>query len=184
MESCGIVDATGAPAHVTFHQFRHTFGTRLIESGASEHLVQRLMDHRNARSTRGYAELSDQTKRKEFFKYTRFNNRGDSVLLNPETPTGDAEWMKEQLNRAQVALPNGYCTLPLTQPCEMRNACIDCDSYFVTTVEFLPTHRKQRDETAGLIEKAAAEGNRRLVEKNTPLLKRLDTIVETLESDV
>ena len=184
LETCGIVDASGAPAHVTFHQFRHTFGTRLIESGASEHLVQRLMDHRNARTTRGYAELSDQTKRKEFFKYTRFNNRGDSVLLNPETPTGDAEWMKEQLNRAQVTLPNGYCTLPLTQPCEMRNACIDCDSYFVTTVEFLPTHRKQRDETAGLIEKAAAEGNRRLVEKNTPLLKRLDTIVETLESDV
>ena len=73
LESCGIVDSTGAPAHVTFHQFRHTFGTRLIESGASEHLVQRLMDHRNARSTRGYAELSDQTKRKEFFKYTRFN---------------------------------------------------------------------------------------------------------------
>ena len=184
LETCPIVDSTGASAHVTFHQFRHTFGTRLIESGASEHLVQRLMDHRNARSTRGYAELSDQTKRKEFFKYTRFNNRGDSVLLNPETPTGDAEWMKEQLNRAQVTLPNGYCTLPLTQPCEMRNACIDCDSYFVTTVEFLPTHRKQRDETVVLIKKAEAEGNRRLVEKNTPLLKRLDTIVETLESDV
>ena len=66
----------------------------------------------------------------------------------------------------------------------MRNACIDCDSYFVTTVEFLPTHRKQRDETVVLIKKAEAEGNRRLVEKNTPLLKRLDTIVETLESDV
>jgi hypothetical protein len=61
--------------------------------------------------------------------------------------TQQPEWMKEQLNRAQVTLPNGYCTLPLTQPCEMRNACIDCDSYFVTTVEFLPTHRKQRDET-------------------------------------
>ncbi|MFZ1449557.1 MAG: tyrosine-type recombinase/integrase, partial [Candidatus Microthrix parvicella] len=48
LETCGIVDASGAPAHVTFHQFRHTFGTRLIESGASGHLVQRLMDHRNA----------------------------------------------------------------------------------------------------------------------------------------
>ena len=60
----------------------------------------------------------------------------------------------------------------------MSKVCIDCDRYFVTTVELLPTHR---NETVVLIKNADEEGNRRLVEKNTPLLKRLDTIVETLE---
>lgn len=51
------------------------------------------------------------------------------------------------------------------------------------TVEFLEIHRKQRDETKTPMERAESDGNRRLVEKNQPLLQRLDTIAERLEED-
>jgi integrase len=179
--ACGVTDVAGQPAKVTFHQFRHTFATRLLEDGAPEHLIQRLLGHKSLRSTRGYSELSDRTKREEFFKYARINNRGEEIRLNPDSPIGDAEWMKEQLNRAKVTLPNGYCSLPLTQVCEARNACIDCDAYFVTTKEFLPVHQEQRRRTLTLLQAAEAQGSARMAEKNRQLLANLDRIIGRLE---
>src|SRR5215470_5674824 len=39
----GLHDETGKPVTVTAHQFRHTLGTRLINSGVPQHVVQRLL---------------------------------------------------------------------------------------------------------------------------------------------
>jgi hypothetical protein len=38
-------DQAGQPATVTGHQFRHTLGTRLINSGVPQHVVQKLLGH-------------------------------------------------------------------------------------------------------------------------------------------
>jgi hypothetical protein len=40
-------------------------------------------------------------------------------------PLAGAVWMKNDLARAKMALPNGYCTLPLQQKCEFANAWPD-----------------------------------------------------------
>ena len=35
----------------------------------------------------------------------------------------EAIWMKNNLARAKMALPNGFCTLPLQKTCQYANAC-------------------------------------------------------------
>lgn len=46
-------------ARYTIHQLRHTRATELIEQGHRMEIVQRVLGHRDPRSTQGYAELSE-----------------------------------------------------------------------------------------------------------------------------
>ena len=78
-----------------------------------------------------------------------------------------------------MALPNGYCGLPLTQNCETANQCLTCPM-FLTTRDFLPQHRQQRSETARLIAVAEANGQFRMVQTNTTVLHKLDRIIDQL----
>ena len=49
-------------------------------------------------------------------------------------------------------LGNGWCARPVDLDCHFETVCETC-TYFVTTVEFLPTIRRQRDdaETKGQV---------------------------------
>lgn len=55
--TAGLVDAAGR-ARYTLHQLRHTVATALI-ADLPEHLVSRALGHRDPRSTRRYAAVSD-----------------------------------------------------------------------------------------------------------------------------
>jgi len=79
------------------------------------------------------------------------------VVLAADSPLADAAWMKHNLGRAKMALPNGYCGLPLQQTCPHANACLDCP-VFVTTPEFLGQHRQQLVTTEQLIARPAPTG--------------------------
>jgi integrase/recombinase XerD len=56
--AAGLVDAKGNPRY-TPHQLRHTRGSDLIAQGQRVEIVQRVLGHRDIRSTLGYAELQD-----------------------------------------------------------------------------------------------------------------------------
>ena len=56
------VDGTPHP-HYTIHQLRHTRGTELVRQGQPMEIVQRVLGHRDIRSTQGYAELDHQQMR-------------------------------------------------------------------------------------------------------------------------
>ena len=51
----GLHDKTGCPTTVTVHRLRHTFGTRLINSGVPQHVIQRLLGHASPTMTAVYA---------------------------------------------------------------------------------------------------------------------------------
>jgi integrase/recombinase XerD len=53
-----LVDAAGAPRY-TLHQLRHTCGSELVEQGQPMEIIQRVLGHRDPRSTQGYAALHD-----------------------------------------------------------------------------------------------------------------------------
>lgn len=53
-----LIDATGTPRY-TLHQLRHTRGSELVEQGQPMAIVQRVLGHRDPRSTQGYAALHD-----------------------------------------------------------------------------------------------------------------------------
>jgi len=56
--SAGLLDRTGAPRY-TPHQLRHTRGSELIAQGQRVEIVQRVLGHRDIRSTLTYAELQE-----------------------------------------------------------------------------------------------------------------------------
>jgi len=56
--AAGLLDESGTPRY-TPHQLRHTRGSDLIAQGQRIEIVQRVLGHRDIRSTLGYAELQE-----------------------------------------------------------------------------------------------------------------------------
>jgi hypothetical protein len=177
---CNVRDEAGRPAHVTPHQFRHTYATRLINKEVPLEVVRRLLDHSSMQMTAHYARLTDRTIREQWEKAKKVDIRGQDVVLGGDSPLADAAWMKHNLGRAKMALPNGYCGLPLQQTCPHANACLDC-SVFITTPEFLGQHKQQLITTEQLIARAKADGHFRMVEMNERVATNLQRIVTALE---
>jgi hypothetical protein len=135
-------DEAGRSVRISAHRFRHTLGTRLINQGVPQHVVQRMLGHASPQMTARYATLHDTTVREAFDVYwsQRVNVLGERVPFDPGAPTADAEWTKHRLARVQASLPNGYCGRPPQQDCPHPNACLTCPD-FQTTSEFLDVHR-------------------------------------------
>jgi len=182
LQTCCVTDELSQPAHVTAHQFRHTAATRWINHDVPQEVVRRLLDHTSHTMTAVYARLADSTIREQWERAQKINIAGEPIDTTTDGPLGDAEWMKHNLAHAKMALPNGYCGLPLQKSCPHANACLTCP-LFVTTSQFLPQHRKQLDDTRALIARAETDGHNRLAEMNRTVETNLLTIITTLESD-
>lgn len=178
-----VRDDTGRPYTATAHQFRHTLGTRMINQGIPEHIVQKLLGHKSAEMTARYAHLHDTTLRKAFDDYcqARVNIAGETLGFDADSPAAQAEWVKHRLARTQDSLPNGYCGRPPQQDCPHPNACLTCPD-FQTTPEFLPVHRQQADNTRILIATADADGHFRLAANHRRVLESLECIIPALET--
>ncbi|MDT5281624.1 MAG: hypothetical protein QOJ20_2819 [Mycobacterium sp.] len=53
------------------------------------------------------------------YEFVQWPIAGRRILV---PPLADAQWAKQHLARATMALPNGYCGLPLQQSCPHANA--------------------------------------------------------------
>jgi hypothetical protein len=90
-----------------------SYATRLINHDVPQEVVRRLLDHTSHTMTAVYARLADTTIREQWERAQKINIRGEPVDPIGDGPLADAEWMKQNLARAKMALPNGYCGLPL-----------------------------------------------------------------------
>jgi len=176
-------DEAGQPVRVHAHQFRHTLGTRLINAGVPQHVIQKLLGHASPRMTARYAQIHDHTVRDAFERYCaqRVNTAGDHLDFEPDALTADAEWVKHNVARIRDSLPNGYCGRPPQQDCPHPNACLTCPD-FQTTPEFLDIHRTQAQANRRLIARAEANGQFRLVENLQQVQKSLERIIPALEA--
>ncbi|MBO3678729.1 tyrosine-type recombinase/integrase [Streptomyces sp. NEAU-YJ-81] len=182
LERCDVRDEHGRAVHLTPHQWRHTFGTRLINRDVPQEVVRVLLDHSSGEMTAHYARLHDTTVRRHWEKARKVNIKGESVTVDPEGPLAEATWAKQRLGRVTQALPNGFCGLPVQKVCPHANACLTCPM-FVTTPEFLPQHREQRQQLLQIVSAAEARGQARVVEMNSQVLGNLEKIITGLESD-
>lgn len=176
-------DQAGQAVRVTGHQFRHTLGTRLINSGVPQHVVQKLLGHASPNMTGHYAKVHDATVREAFDRYQsqRVDIAGERVGYDPDSPTASAEWVKQNLNRVRDSLPNGYCARPAQQECPHPSACLTCPD-FQTTPEFLEVHRRQAATNRRLIAQADAKGQFRLAENLRYVQANLERIIPALEA--
>ncbi|WP_083420293.1 tyrosine-type recombinase/integrase [Mycolicibacterium llatzerense] len=181
IDECRVVDDQGMPVRITAHQFRHTLGTRLINKDVPLEVVRKILDHSSWEMTAHYARLHDDTVRRHWERARKVDINGNAVTVDEDSPLADAQWTKQHLARATMALPNGYCGLPLQQSCPHANACLTCP-VFITTPEFLPQHREQLELTRGIIERAQHRGQLRVAEMNQRTADNLLTIITTLET--
>jgi integrase len=124
-EAIDLRDQAGQPVRVTGHQFRHTLGTRLINSDVPQHVVQKLLGHASPNMTGHYAKVHDATIRQAFDHYQskRVNVSGERLGYDRDAPTAPAEWVKHNLHRIRDSLPNGYCGRPAQQDCPHPKVC-------------------------------------------------------------
>jgi integrase len=179
-DALGLVDEVGRPIHVTCHQFRHTYGTRLINSDVPQHIVQALLDHASPTMTAHYARLNDHTVRAAWEAATGRQDAQKAVerALDPRDRLSDAEWNRHRLEQASaLRLANGYCGMSPTKVCEHANPCLRCD-LFLPDAEFLADYRQQLEITVGVAERARVEGYVRLAEKADQDAAALRDIIE------
>jgi hypothetical protein len=95
----------------------------MINNEVPQETVRRLLDHSSHQMTARYARLSDKTIREQWERARKVNIAGER-LSSDTGPLAEAVWMKNNVARAKMALPNGYCTLPLQQSCQYANSCL------------------------------------------------------------
>ena len=180
LKRCDVRDEHGQPIHLTPHQWRHTFGTRLINKDVPQEVVRILLDHQSHAMTAHYARLSDTTVRRHWEQARKVDINGDTVTLDPGGQLAEAAWAKQRLGRATQALPNGYCGLPIQKTCPHANACLTCPM-FITTAEFLPQHRQQHQQILHIITTAQAHNQTRVAQMNRDVADNLEKIINALE---
>ncbi len=179
----------------SFHPFRHTIATQMINNKVPQHIVQRFLGHESPTMTSRYAHIHDETLKKAFTEfYGKITNIAGEVLskeqlfkdissgINPKEM--DAIWLKKNI-QAQT-LPNGICALPaISNHCPHANACLTCVN-FRTDIRYLDIHREQLKKTNIMIKKAQQKECFRQAEMNQIIQANLEKIIATLEetSDV
>lgn len=182
--SCNIRGSDGIFWRFQLHQFRHTVGTQMINSGVPVHIVQNYLKHASPEMTMSYAHLHDKTLKAEFAKFQgRLVDISGKIINEQEhqsdTIPSDLLWLKR--NILAQTLPNGYCGMPVTQgSCPHANACLTCTN-FKTDGQFLKQHHQQLQETRRLIKIAEENSWTRQVEANKKVEANLSTIINTLE---
>jgi integrase len=180
LTTCEVHDQHGQPAHLTPHQWRHTFACRLINRDVPQEVIRVLLDHESTQMTAHYARITDQTVRRRWEAATKVNIKGERVAIDPEGPLAQAQWAKTRYGMATQTLPNGYCGLPLQRTCPHANACLTCP-VFLTGPEFLPELREQQQRTLTLIDVSERGGQVRMVEMNQQVLNNLDRMISEVE---
>jgi len=178
-----IVDENGNIWKFHSHQFRHTVGTRMINAGVSQTIVQRYLGHESAEMTARYAHIHDETLKNAFNEYQGklIDIKGKVQYNQPQAKQDDANWLR--YNTMSQALPNGLCGLPSPQQrCPHANACLTCVN-FRTHKKYLPAHKSQLEATNQIIETAKTNGWQRQAEMNTVVKKNLEIIIQKLENE-
>lgn len=133
--------------HVTPHQLRHTLATQAINRGMSLEAIAALLGHKTLAMTMVYARIADKTVADEYFAVTE---KVEALYGQPQQLAAGDEGSEMRRLRAEMhrrMLGNGYCARPVEMDCHFESICESC-TFFVTTIEFKPTLRKQRDDAA------------------------------------
>jgi site-specific recombinase XerD len=122
LADCDIRDEHDRPAHLTAHQWRHTFACRLVNRDVPQEVIRVLLDHQSTQMTEHYARITDQTVRRRWEQAVKVDINGDRIEIEPDGPLAQAQWAKTRYGLATQTLPNGYCGLPVQKSCPHANA--------------------------------------------------------------
>ncbi|MEK4701774.1 tyrosine-type recombinase/integrase [Solibacillus sp. FSL R7-0668] len=168
------------PRTITFHSFRHTLGTEMLNNGLSPFEIQQYLGHQSMHSTRLYAKVRND-KLTEEYKKLGFIGTVKESLEDIKTDSGEEITQETKL---VVQLPDGACGKPLAKEvpnCKKPNACLFCPK-FITTPEFLDVHEDHLRRIRADKARYMAEdlfGNEHVLNQTE---KALETIIDRLKA--
>lgn len=193
-----ITDENGNLFHFNMHQFRHTYGVKLINSGVDILTVQELLAHASPEMTMRYAKLLDETKREAFESAVKqgvfsfdLNGEVQEIKAGEDIPTDilDALWQDHKLNAMDN--PYGTCHARLNGNCPYMDeppclTCGDnktpCKDLAVGFSEYdMQKYELHIKTTTKAIEIAKQRGREDIAEKNEKNLQRYQSILTTLQ---
>ncbi|MFC0477316.1 tyrosine-type recombinase/integrase [Robertmurraya beringensis] len=193
-----ITDENGTLFHFTTHQFRHTYGVKMLNGGADILTVQELLAHASPEMTLRYAKLLDDTKRKAFESVIKqgvfsfdLNGEVQEIKAGEYIPTDilNALWQDHKLNAMDN--PYGTCHARLNGSCPHMEAppCLTCgdnqtpckDLAFGFSELDKQKHELHIKTTTKAIEIAKLRGREDIAEKNEKNLQRYQNILNTLQ---
>uniref|UniRef100_UPI00402A92D3 tyrosine-type recombinase/integrase n=1 Tax=Bacillus sp. DX2.2 TaxID=3073452 RepID=UPI00402A92D3 len=193
-----ITDENGNLFHFKPHQFRHTYGVKMLNGGADILTVQELLAHASPEMTLRYAKLLDNTKRQAFESVIKqgifsfdLNGEVQEIKAGEDIPTDilDALWQDHKLN--VMDNPYGTCHARLNGNCPHMEAppCLTCGDNQTPCKDLAVGFSeldKQKYElhiktTTKAIEIAKQRGREDIAEKNQTNLKRYQNILNTLQ---
>ncbi|GAB6485241.1 tyrosine-type recombinase/integrase [Bacillus pacificus] len=193
-----ITDENGNLFHFKIHQFRHTYGVKMLNGGADILTVQELLAHASPEMTLRYAKLLDNTKRKAFESVMKqgvfsfdLNGEVQEIRAGEDIPTDilDALWQDHKLNAMDN--PYGTCHARLNGSCPHMEAppCLTCGDN-QTPCKDLAVGFSELDQqkyelhiktTTKAIEVAKQRGREDIAKKNEKNLQRYQNILNTLQ---
>ncbi|AVO03198.1 integrase [Staphylococcus simulans] len=133
-----ITNEDGSLYPLSYHAFRHTLGTEMLNRGMTSTEIADYLGHESLHSTAGYAKLKNPTVQKE---YKKLGFIGVIVEEISEEALEKSNLSEKQLKSA--ALPDGACAKPIDNKgniCANYNMCIICPK-FITTPKHLSVHK-------------------------------------------
>ena len=193
-----ITDENGNLFHFNMHQFRHTYGVKLINSGVDILTVQELMAHASPEMTMRYAKLLDETKREVFESAVKqgvfsfdLNGEVQEIKAGDDIPTDilDALWQDHKLNAMDN--PYGTCHARLNGNCPYMDEppCLTCGDNKTPCKDLavgfseldMQKYELHIKTTTKAIEIAKQRGREDIAEKNEKNLQRYQSILTTLQ---
>ena len=131
-----IKDESGQLFWFTMHQFRHTYGVKMLNGGADILVVQDLLGHASPEMTLTYAKLLDDTKRKAFDEVIKqgvfsFDTGNQIVQYQPgdDIPKDILETLYLDHKLTAMDNPYGTCHARLKGSCPHMEEppCLTCN---------------------------------------------------------
>lgn len=134
-----ILDENGEFYNLTYHGFRHTLGTEMLNNGMTMEEIAQYLGHESLHSTAGYAKVQNPIIQKE---YKKVGFIGKIVESTSNLSVNVDEKLIES-----ASLPDGTCAKPIDNKgntCMNFNMCLLCPK-FITTPDHLQTHKNHLD---------------------------------------
>jgi integrase len=181
-----LVDVHGRQARVTWHQFRHTLGTRMANAGVSGRTIREALGHTSWEMQEHYSRISDETLRREYEEKheVRFNLKGEAVRVRRDSDLSSVEWLAEKIGRRLHSVAGGWCGRHIARPCPKTAAdgCYACED-FQTDQQFLPIHQNTLLRARELQSTAEAAGRTRAAETNARIATAIEHLIARIADE-
>lgn len=168
------------------HDFRHTFATSLMRSGAPIDVISSALSHSSLQMTLAYTEIDLEKQKKNINSFISKMENNDEIVKNLSlSEYTNIEEIKLILNAH--SLTNGICIRPTKLGmCSHINKCLSCKS-FRTTIDYIDQHKsnlKQLENDLILSYENGWQLNINRIQNDIKCLKRIIKEIEEQQDEV